>query len=246
MKKLLVFLMGILSFGVVANAAKYDISNYTTLTGAEVMADEGITYKDEDYTNSKDGITIYMFRGKGCGYCKKFLNFVNDTLNPEYGDMFNIVTFEVWYDSDNSDLMNAVASVYGDEANGVPYIIIGDTTFGGYAENMNESIINAVKILYDTPKDERVDMFDKLNGKKIKRSVNKKANTILLVGSLLIVVCAVVLYTTSSKKYKEDDEDEEEAVEEKTTKKVTVKKTTTKKAPAKKKTTTKKKSTNKK
>ena len=36
----------------------------------------------------------------------------------------------------------------GDEAKGVPYTIIGEKTFSGYSEEMNDEIIKAIKSQY--------------------------------------------------------------------------------------------------
>ena len=60
-------------------------------------------------TNAKDKATIYLFRGKGCGYCRALLTFLN-SINDEYGDMYELKSYEVWNDQTNS--WEAVACSY--------------------------------------------------------------------------------------------------------------------------------------
>ena len=45
----------------------------------------------------------------------------------------------------------------GNAAGGVPYIIIGDNVFPGYAETYDDSIKDAIKKLYDS--EDRFDVF---------------------------------------------------------------------------------------
>lgn len=120
--------------------------------------------------NDEKKATIYMFRGQGCAYCRKFLNFLN-SISEEYGKYFELVSFEVWNDADNKELMDKVASVTGVEAGGVPYIIIGDRVFGGYAESYDDAIKAKIKEQYEDPS---YDVFEEL---KKKESEEKEETT---------------------------------------------------------------------
>ena len=118
----------------------------------------------------KEPVNIYLFRGEGCGFCKKFLNYVNDTLLEKYDGKINIVAYEVWYNTENASLMQQVASFLEDDASGVPYIIIGDQSFVGYAESYNSQIEKAIDDLYDSK--DRYDVFEKM-GNKVDLSKNE-------------------------------------------------------------------------
>ena len=52
---------------------KINLSNYSTLNLKEALAEEEIEEEFKNYSESDDQITIYLFRGKGCGYCRAFL-----------------------------------------------------------------------------------------------------------------------------------------------------------------------------
>ena len=116
--------------------------------------------------DSKDDnkINIYLFRGYGCGYCHRFLEFL-DSIDNEYGKYYNLVSYEVWYDQANYNLMTDISSfllsknIIDREVGGVPFIIIGNQVFPGYASNYDDSIKKAIKSLYDTKKSERYDVF---------------------------------------------------------------------------------------
>lgn len=44
--------------------------------------------------------------------------------------------------------MTQVANVMGDDASGVPYIIIGDKSYSGYSDAMFDEILNQIKTEY--------------------------------------------------------------------------------------------------
>ena len=108
--------------------------------------------------DSNDKINIYLFRGYGCGYCHRFLEFLN-SIDNEYGKYYNLVSYEVWYDENNYNLMMNISNFLNNPAGGVPYIIIGDQVFGGYASSYDDKIKDAIKKLYDTKKEDRYDVF---------------------------------------------------------------------------------------
>lgn len=85
-------------------------------------------------------VTIYIFRGDGCGYCKKALTFFNN-LGDTYKDYFVVKTYEVWSDSTNSSFMNAVASELGDTLKGVPYIVVGEYTVNGFDDSIGAKLV---------------------------------------------------------------------------------------------------------
>ncbi len=185
-------LMLVLPIGVSAKDTKY--STYKTMNFKETLEAEDIELENEDYEETDDQATIYMFRGQGCGYCRKFLTFLS-SISEEYGKYFKLVSFEVWQDQDNSELMQQVGESLGEEIGGVPFIIIGDKTFPGYAETYDEQIKDAIKELYDEEEKDRYDIFDDLGNASKKKSEKEKkeekdAN---VAGVIAIVVIAGVV-----------------------------------------------------
>ena len=139
---------------------KIDLSKYTTLNFRETLKDEDIEESFKDYKETDDQVTIYLFRGKGCSFCRAFLNYLN-SIAGEYGKYFKVVSFETWYDENNTKLLNTVANFTGQSAGGVPYIIIGDKVFPGYNESYNNDIKTKIKAEYDTK--DKYDVFEKYN-----------------------------------------------------------------------------------
>ena len=225
---------------------KIDLSKYKTMNLKQTLADEEIAEEFTNYSENDNQITIYLFRGKGCGYCRAFLNFVN-TITTEYGQYFKIVSFETWYDSDNQELLKTISKYLGEEAGGVPYIIIGDQVFPRYANSFDDSIKSAITTLYNSK--ERYDVFEEYN-KEID-AARKAANagtTKTIVWNFIfttlatVVVCCYVKHSNEllferlngNRPVKSATLMGEEIVEKQPVKKPVARKTTTKKATVKK------------
>ena len=151
MKKLLVYIVAaLLVFIPVVTYAveQVDLANYETMNFKETLESENMTLSDANYTETDDQITIYLFRGNGCGYCRSFLTFLNG-ITKEYGKYFKVVSFETWYDEENYNLMNTLSTYMGSPASGVPFIIIGDQVYAGYSSEYDDSILSTIKSLYD-------------------------------------------------------------------------------------------------
>lgn len=161
--------------------------SYVTKNLEETFAEEEQLYKDSEepftydlssYTESDNQITIYLFRGKGCGYCKRFLTFLNSIV-PEYGKYFKLESYEVWYDNSNSKLLDKVSSFLDEDAGGVPYIIIGDQVFPGYASVYDDSIKQAIVNLYNST--DRYDVFEEMAKAEAEANKSSNGNTITIV-----------------------------------------------------------------
>ena len=181
-------LMLVLPLGVMAKNTNTYYSKYNTLNFVDTLTSEDIEVLNENYEENDKQINIYMFRGQGCGYCKKFLNFLN-SISEEYGKYFKLVSFEVWQDSANSELLSTVAEKMGEEAGGVPYIIIGDKVFPGYAEDYDDQIKETIVNLYNTKKADRYDIFEELNKKNTNNAIVGIGATVIIVG---IVAAAII------------------------------------------------------
>lgn len=103
-------------------------------------------------TTKKAGekVNFYIFYGSTCGYCKALHEYTAKLeQNPDFNYMFNIVDFEVWGNSDNAQLLQDIAAHFNVKANGVPFYVIGDEYFTGYAESFQSKIEAAIKKAYN-------------------------------------------------------------------------------------------------
>ena len=114
-----------------------------------------------------------MFRGEGCGYCEAALEWF-DSIEKEYGDYFDVVSYEVWYDTTNKELMEEVSTFKGDNATGVPYILVGKYSYpNGFAadtaidsstdKTMGDELLERILEIYES--DNRYDVMVELNNK---------------------------------------------------------------------------------
>ena len=105
-----------------------------------------ITVKAVDLPEKTDHekVTIYIFRGHGCSHCYDALEYFYNN-HEKYDDYFNVVTYEVWNNKNNSELMQAVSDSFNDDASGVPYIVIGSnySNTQGFGETIVDGILEA-------------------------------------------------------------------------------------------------------
>ena len=196
---------------------------------------------------SDEKITVHIFRGEGCGYCKAALSFF-DSIKEEYGQYYELEEHEVWYDEDNATLMSNVAAYFNEEVNGVPYIIIGDKTFQGYTESYNDEIKQAIKDAYDSGKfEDRVKQVQDgtattSNTSKKDKDKDNNTTTIIIIAVALVGFVALFYFA------RDNGTEEVEVIEEKKVEEVKVepevkKETAPKKTTSSKKTTTTTKTT---
>lgn len=93
-------------------------------------------------------VVIYLFRGEGCPHCTDAENWI-ESIKEEYGNMFIVKDYETWYNSDNAEYMKKVAESRGEEANGVPYIIIGNKSWMGFTQSYTDEMLNEIKRVYE-------------------------------------------------------------------------------------------------
>lgn len=100
---------------------------------------------DTNLDIKKDGkVIIHFFRGQGCSRSAEAEEWF-ESIKGEYGNLFVVIDYETWYDSNNVKLMEAVAKSRGDEVSGVPYIIIGNKSWNGFTESYEQEMINEIK-----------------------------------------------------------------------------------------------------
>lgn len=171
-------------------------TDYEAKNLKETLAAEEIELAYPDYKETDDQITIYMFRGNTCGYCKAFLTFLN-SITEEYGKYFKLESYEVWSNQKNGELMQEVGEFLGEQAGGVPFIIIGDKVFPGYNEVYDEDIKAAIKDLYDS--NNRYDVFKEMKKAKLMEKINSILSKVIPVVSVIGLV-VVSIYVNKNNK----------------------------------------------
>ena len=111
--------------------------------------DKQETPKNSNLDKKENGKTIvYLFRGEGCPHCSEAEEWL-ESIKSEYGSMFVIKDYEVWYNKDNADFMEQVAEERGETVNGVPYIIIGDKSWKGFTASHENDMLEEIKKVYN-------------------------------------------------------------------------------------------------
>ena len=197
---IVITIMMILPISVMAEDEKLK-GNATTIQQA--CAEEQIAF-DHDYKSNQEGkVNIYLFRGNGCSHCHEFLQYLESIID-QYGKYINVVTFEVWGDNTNSDLLEKVAEKFGDDASGVPYIVIGEKTFSGYSSEMNEEIELLIKEEYE--KEDRYDVMEELGAsidfstEEVDNTVEKSSSDIIILVVGLIVIGGITFFVVMARK----------------------------------------------
>lgn len=164
----------------------------------EILTSKNITHDFSNYSENDDQAIVYLFYGQSCGYCQKFLEFLNSII-PEYGKYFKVVGYEVWSNSSNADLMDKAAKILDKSADGVPFIVIGDQVFTGYSSSYDEKIKSAIKSLYDTKKDARYDILKEIeNGDSKKASGTSSTAVIIWNFVFLAAATGIILVATNN------------------------------------------------
>ena len=118
-----------------------------------------IVKAEEVTTTSMDTpVNVYFFHGDGCPHCAEAEEWFQ-SIEEEYGSFFNIVDYETWYNEENQALMEKVAEARGEEAEGVPYIIVGDKSWQGFTEEYKEEILDQIKQVFAQNVAERYDIM---------------------------------------------------------------------------------------
>ena len=177
--KIIFILLVALLLPIVAFAEDEDTDAATTEDGEVVMAEEG-----------SNEVNVYFFRGEGCSHCAEAEAWF-ESIEEEYGSKFKIVDYETWYNSENAELMQKVAKARGETAEGVPYIIVGNKSWNGFAEDYADEILAQIESEFETNVDERYDIMKLMEtggNAKVDDKDDKKSNDAL---SLIIIIVAV-------------------------------------------------------
>ena len=202
-KIIFLFLMVMMIFSLTGcKDEKLYYEGYKVLNFKDVLQAEDFEIENPDYEENDEQAIIYLFRGQGCTFCRKFISFLN-SISKDYGKYFKLVSFEVWNDQQNNELMSKMSQVTDVEARGVPYIVIGDQVFDGYAESYDEAIKQKIMEQY---KDGSYDVFKELA--KEERRFKGFSNTAVVIFSFFFALAATLIcvlnYNITSKRNKEE------------------------------------------
>ena len=98
-----------------------------------------------DVSSNKEKVTIYLFHGDGCPHCAEEIKKL-DELKNIYRDNIEIKKYEVWYNSDNNNLMLQAKDKFNVKQAGVPFTVIGDKSFIGYNSTVGREIEEAIQL----------------------------------------------------------------------------------------------------
>ena len=157
-------------------------------------------FDSETYAAKKDDakVTVYVFRGSTCSHCLEAMaHFAS--IYSDYSDKIDIETYEVWSNDDNASLMESVASALGTEAEGVPFIVIGEKYFSGYSSTLDEDIASAIETAYED--DEYTDLVKTVAEGGEVTSKEDSGDTAIIIAILVVVIggCGALVYFSRKK-----------------------------------------------
>ena len=120
--------------------------------------------EEEIIDENKEAINVYLFWGNGCHICENLMNYFEE-LEKEYGNYYNLIKYEVWYNAENSNLTHEVGNKLNQTYFAVPFLVIGDEVIVGYNNNKDNYIKE--RIIEEYNNNEYVDVVE-----QIKSSLN--------------------------------------------------------------------------
>ncbi len=183
---------------------KKEKAEYVAEKIEDVLQSEGITYSFE-HKDKDDAATILLFRGAGCSHCHEFLEYVTNTIIPKYGDKVKFEIYEVWNNAGNRELFEIVAKYMGTEPGGVPFIVIGDEYFEGYAQSLDADITSAIdneianKTKHNVVKEALE--YKKVQDDKEKTEKEAPYNRVIIWTFLFVLASTIVTLTFVNRKY---------------------------------------------
>lgn len=148
-----------------------------------------------NYKESDDKVNVYLFRGSTCSHCFDAVTFFA-SITKEYGEYFNLRSYEVWNNTDNADLMTKVGEKLGDEVSGVPYIVVGKKSWSGFTDSYGDEIKNEIKSQYEKDKSDRYDVLTELNQKSSKST----SSDIIAIIIIILVVGGITIGIIQTRK----------------------------------------------
>lgn len=116
--------------------------------------------------DASNSLNLYFFYGDGCPHCEKEMEFL-EQIQGKYPNL-EIKSFEVYHNKENALLLKKVGSFLSADIGGVPFSVIGDEYFVGYADGVtSEEIESRIKKCASGACPDRVaDIINSNNGNK--------------------------------------------------------------------------------
>ena len=198
---------------------------------------------DSELSADSKEVKVYVFRGEGCPHCEEALEWFK-SIEDEHGDKFEVIGYETWKNADNNSLMEDISTARGDNAEGVPYILIGDEAWNGFDESYKEPMLKTIDSEYSKEVNKRTDIVKEVLAGTYKTSnITKTKSTDIVSAVILLVLIVIAGIAAGIYYYMKNNKTKKEVVVKKVAEepvKKTTKKTTTKKTTTTKKKTTKK------
>lgn len=85
-------------------------------------------------------VNAYFFYGDGCPHCAEERQYLFHVLKSEYPDL-QVYEYEIYNNKNNAILLQKIAEKLNIRVDGVPFLVIGDKHFVGYANGISSQII---------------------------------------------------------------------------------------------------------
>lgn len=157
----------------------------------ESTTEEVETTEEAGEANTNE-VSVYFFRGQGCPHCEEAEEWFK-SIEEEHGSKFKIVDYETWYNEDNKEMFRKVLKarneyVSDDESLGVPYIVVGNKSWNGFAENYTSEILDAINSEYAKADKDRYDIMKYIDSTSTKKEDNSSNDAIALLLILVVVL----------------------------------------------------------
>jgi hypothetical protein len=193
MKKLFLFILLLIPINVFAYDIKLD--EYEKKSLNQILIDIG-NDKFIDTEENYQGIPIYFFYGKECGYSKQFIDFYVDQVLPKYKHKIHIVGFETWHDNKNASLYATILKYKKSDYEGSPLIIIGDRVFEGYTQSYNNQIISAIdNTIKNNNKKDIIEEMNSISDNDLDNEIKK----IILIPLFIILLTVTLVFIIKKK-----------------------------------------------
>lgn len=88
---------------------------------------------------AENTVNAYLFYGNGCPHCAKERDYLQQ-IAKKYPQL-KVVEYEIYYNLKNNTLLQKVANQLNTDAGGVPFLVIGEEYFIGFAEGITSQEI---------------------------------------------------------------------------------------------------------
>ena len=102
-------------------------------------------------------LNIYLFHGDGCPHCRNEIAFLEEYLKDK-GNI-HLYKYEVWYDRGNQEKLDEIGKITGAEADGIPYLVVGDYVITGYSDGISKKITKRIEYCLENSCPDKVGVY---------------------------------------------------------------------------------------